>query len=95
MQTLIIKRGKVVIEDYHHITTIDENLKWTKLTHLMSILFSKPHGRFCASTIYFKILNSLLNVQAREKYYVSIIYTLYTNTSNNVPFYTHVSLYAV
>ena len=27
----------MIIEDYYHMTTIDENMKWMKLTHLLQI----------------------------------------------------------
>ena len=33
----------VVIEDkIYHMKTMDENMKWMKQTHLLSISFSKP-----------------------------------------------------
>ena len=36
------RMGMVVIEDYYHVTIMDENVNWMKLTHLMSVFPIKP-----------------------------------------------------
>ena len=41
MRTLT-RKHMVVIEDDDHIKTMDENMKWMKLTHLLSF-FSLPY----------------------------------------------------
>ena len=58
---------KVVIEDYYHMATMDENVSRIKQTHL--ILSSSPWtlGPLLYIYLYFKILNSLLNVHIWEK----------------------------
>ena len=40
MQTPI-RMDKVVIEDYYHLTTMDENMNWIELTNLLC-QFSPP-----------------------------------------------------
>ena len=50
---------KVVIEDYHDMTTKDENVKWMNQTRLLLIWFSELQGPFLYISIYFKILNCL------------------------------------
>jgi hypothetical protein len=32
-----IRINRVVIEDYYHMTTIYENMRWMKLTHILSV----------------------------------------------------------
>ena len=74
----------VVIEDYQHITTMDENVIWMKLTHLSSNspLTYQPLLYMCMS---FKILNTLF-VHTREESYLSFMCTMYDIASNNTPF---------
>ena len=36
------RMDKVVIEDYKHMTTMDENVHWMELTRLLSKDFLKP-----------------------------------------------------
>ena len=33
------KNGQIVIEDYFHMATMDENVSWMKLTHLYCQIF--------------------------------------------------------
>ena len=82
---------KVVIGDYYHMTTMDENVNWITLTHLLSncaldlrVLF------FCTSTITSKFPIAFLNEYTREKQRLSLMYAMYANASNNTPSYTHV-----
>ena len=35
------RMDKVVVEDYYHMTIMDENVNWMELAHLFSIFFSK------------------------------------------------------
>ena len=50
---------KVVIEDYYHMT-MNENMNYMKLTHLLSSLWVKFRALFCTSTLtsYFLIVFS-------------------------------------
>ena len=36
------RMDKVIIEDYYHMTTMDENMNWMKLTNQFSDKISKP-----------------------------------------------------
>ena len=48
-----------VIGDYYHMTTMDENVKWMKLAHLLSFFLSTlgpPFARLLH--LYFKIVNN-------------------------------------
>ena len=51
--------NKVVIEDFYNMTTIDENMNWMKLTHVLS----KKSLNLMAPLLYiylcFKIINNL------------------------------------
>ena len=49
MQTLTTTH-LVVNKDYDHMTTMDENVNWMKLTHLLSIYFVNLKAPFCTST---------------------------------------------
>ena len=104
MQSLT-KMNKVVIDDYYHMTIMNENMNWMKLTHLSKFSF-KPYLKTLLYILHFKILNNLLyiytcfkvlisflNVHTKEKQYPSLIYTMYTSSSNNIPSYTHISSY--
>jgi hypothetical protein len=42
MQFLTITYMAVIIEDFDHVTTMDESLKWMKLTHLLLVFLSNP-----------------------------------------------------
>ena len=54
MQTLI-RMDKVVIKDYDHIRTVDENMNW----RLLLICFSTPYGPLLYIYFYFKKIKSL------------------------------------
>ena len=77
--------NKVVIEDSYHMTTMDEDVK---LTYLLSIFCLNLRAPICTST--FKFLNNFLNIH-KEQQHLSLMHTMYTNASNNTPFYTHIS----
>ena len=44
----------VVIEDYYHMTTIDENMNWMKITHLFSNNSLNLRAPFIYIYLYFK-----------------------------------------
>ena len=52
------RMNEVVIEDYYHMTTIDENVNWMELAHLLSSFSLNPRVPFCTS-IFFNVLNNL------------------------------------
>ena len=90
MQTLT-RTDLVAIEDYDHMTIMDENMKWMKLTHLLSVFPLNLRGPSCTCTFHFKTLIALLGVHMREKLYLFLMYTMYENASNKSSFYNHVS----
>ena len=45
--------------------------------------------------LYFKFLIAFLSLHNIEKWYLSFMYTMYTNALNNTPSYTHTSSYGV
>ena len=51
-----------------------------------------PFAHLPKLRIYFL---AFLNVHTREKEYLSLMYTMYANASNNTAYYTHVSLSVV
>ena len=56
---ILTRMDRVVIENYYYMTTIDENVYWMKLTHLLAIFSLNPRGPFLYVCLYFVILNSL------------------------------------
>ena len=77
-------------------TTIDENVNWMKLTHLLSNFSLNLRAFFCTSNFTSKKLIAFLDVHNRENLYLSLMYIVYTNASNNAgPSYTHIGLYMV
>jgi hypothetical protein len=92
----------IVIGDYYHMTIMDGNIKWMRLTHLLLII-SRKHKPLPLLYIYvyFKVSIALLNVHTKEKRKkkkektLLHMYIMYDNTSNNTPFYTHVSSYVI
>ena len=59
------------------------------------ILSLNLRAPFCKSTFTTQNLVACLDLNTREKYYVSFMYTMYAYASNNTPSYTHVSSYVV
>jgi hypothetical protein len=57
---------KGVIADYYHMTTMDENINWMKLTHLLLIISLNLRAPFCTSTLPSTFLIALLNVHTIE-----------------------------
>ena len=55
MQTLI-RMDKVVIKDYYHVISMNENVYWMKLTHLLSIVSLNLTDPFYISTFTSKFL---------------------------------------
>ena len=66
MQTPTIM-NKVFIEDYYHMTKIDENVNWIKPMHLLSIVSLNLEAPFCAFTFTLKKLIDILYIHTREK----------------------------
>ena len=64
-------------------TTMNENMSWTKLTHLFFKKSLNPGAPFCISTFILTFLIAFLNICTREKQYPSLIYIAYANASNN------------
>ena len=50
---------KVVIEEYYHMTTMDENVNWIELAHFLSKNILNPKGPLLYITLNFNILNRL------------------------------------
>ena len=65
MQTLT-RMDRVIIEDYYHVTLVDENLNWMKLTHPLSRL-SLNLAQFCTSTFTLDLLIAFVDVHIRDK----------------------------
>ena len=65
MQTLT-RMKKVLTEDYHHMTRMDENVNCMKLTHLLLNFPLNLRAPFCTTTFYFKVLIAFLNVHNRD-----------------------------
>ena len=76
-------------------STMNENMKWTKLTNLLLFFPLNLSAPFCTSTFTFKISITFLDVHTQEKSYSSLVYTMYASTWNNLPSCTHVSSYVV
>ena len=66
MQTLIRMDG-IVSKDHYHMTIVDENVIWMKLTHLLSRFFSKTQGRLLYIYLYFRVLDNLFQLYTLEK----------------------------
>jgi len=64
---ILTRVDMVVIEDYYHITTLNENVIWMKRTHLLPSFFLNPKASFCISTFNVKLLMTFLNVHNEEK----------------------------
>ena len=83
--------SKVVIGHYYYVTTMNENVNWMKVTHMLSMSFLNFKATFTS-----RFLISLLNVHTVENLYLSLVYiSMYANASNNIPSYTHVHSYVV
>ena len=67
MQTLT-RMDMVVMKDNYHMTTMDENVKWTTLTHLLSIFPPNLKAPFCTSTLASWLLILFWNVHTGENY---------------------------
>jgi hypothetical protein len=55
----------VVIEDYDHMTSMNEIVKWMKLTHLLSIFSVSLRGPFVHLQFTSKKLITFLDVHTR------------------------------
>ena len=56
----------VVITDYYHMTTVDENVNWMKITHILSTFTLNLRGPFCTSTFTSKFLIIFLNAHLEK-----------------------------
>ena len=74
---------------------MDENVNRMKLTNLLSYFFSYTVGPLLYNYLYFKKLIVFLDVHTREKQYLSLMYSMYANTSSSTPSYTYISAYAM
>ena len=72
-------------------TTMDEHVNSTKLTHLLSNFSMNMRALVCTSNFNSKFLIAFLNVHTRDNGYISLMYTMYANALNNTLSYTHVS----
>ena len=66
MQTLT-RTYMVVIEGFDHMTTMEENMNCTKLTHLLSFLSLNLRALFHASIFPLENLIAFLDVHTRVK----------------------------
>jgi hypothetical protein len=85
---------RVVIEDCYYMTIMDENVNWMKLAHLMS-KNNNLRAPFCKLTFASRFSITFLNAHTKEIYYLSLMCTKNTMTSNNIPYNTHVNSYIV
>ena len=67
---------KVVVQDYYHVTTMDENVNWMKLAHLLSIFIINPRGSFRTSTFAstFSVAFSNVHIVLRKIMHVLYVY---------------------
>jgi hypothetical protein len=65
MQTLT-RIDRVDIEDYYHMTLVDKNVNWMKLTHLL-LRLSLNIAQFCISTFTLDLLIAFLDIHIRDK----------------------------
>jgi hypothetical protein len=84
---------KVVIKNYYHMTTIDENVYWMKLTYLLSIFCSNLQGLLLYIYLYFTILNNFLKMYTLEKNDASPLCILFTLTPHKLPLPTLTLIY--
>ena len=63
----LTRMDKVVIEDFYHMTTMDGNANWMKLTHLLPKFSLNLRAPFCTFTLTSNFLIAFLNVRTREK----------------------------
>ena len=87
------RMDKVVIDAYYHMTPMDENVNWMKLTTMLSNFSLNPRVTCCTSNLISTFLIAFQNVHNKEKQDLSLMYTMYLNASNNTSFYTYVSSY--
>jgi hypothetical protein len=66
MQTLL-GMDMAVIEDYYHMTIMDENMNWMKLTYLLSNFTLNPTTSFAHLRLFQNLKNLFLNIHSREK----------------------------
>ena len=57
----------VVIEDYYHVTTMNANVTWMKLTRLLAIVSLNHRAPFCTFNFTSNLLITFLNVHIKEK----------------------------
>ena len=66
----------------------------TNASIVMKSIFNLK-GPFCKHIFIFKNLIAFIDVHFKANKDLSIIYTMYTNASNNTPFYIHISLHII
>ena len=72
METLT-RMNKVVIEDYYHMTKMDENILWMKLIYLFLIFSLNLSSPLLYIDLCFKNLIAVLNIHPREKQYLLLM----------------------
>ena len=80
MQTLT-RRHVVVIEDYDHMTVMNENVKRMKPTLWFSFFSLNLRAPFVHLPLLHRNLIAILDVYNRGKQYLSLMYTMYSNAS--------------
>jgi hypothetical protein len=90
------RMDEVVVEDYYHVTMMDETMNWMELTHLLSSFFSlNPRATSCTSTFTSTLWITFSSVNTRQNINLSLVYSMLTNASNNIPLYTYIHSYVV
>ena len=71
-----------------YITTMDDNINWMKLTHLLSIFPLNLRVPLLYINLNFKILHTFLKLYALENNYASPLRVLCTLMPQTIPFLT-------
>ena len=66
----------VVIEEYYCMTTMNADMKWMKLRHLLLTFSLNLRTPFCTFTFTSIFLIAFSNVHTREKKYISLVLTM-------------------
>ena len=90
-QTLT-RMDKVVIGDYYLMANNGWNHKLDETSTFVVNFFSKPYNPLLYNCLYFKNSKYLFKCKHKRRSNISLNYTMYTNISDNTPFYTHDNL---
>ena len=61
------RMDNVVIKDYYHMITMNENVNWMELTHMLLSFPLNPKARFCTSTFTSTFLIAFFYMYKLEK----------------------------